>query len=254
VNNLQAVYQYYEAQTDDRLLTQAVMSSAQAHGAELMLNTKVSAIKLQDNHSTIICASAAQQNKTVTSTTIINAAGPWADKLLDQVQPKQKTLEIDLVQGAHIILPIHLGEVIFYLESPDDKRPVFVMPWYGDTMIGTTESLFSKDPGDTTPLDEEVEYLLRTFSHHFPAYSKQQLVIKHQFSGLRVLPGGSDNANQRSRETIYLRDRKTKPRLLSIFGGKLTAYRATSEQVMDYLQESLPEPQLHTETKYLKLK
>ncbi|MBL4700978.1 MAG: FAD-dependent oxidoreductase [Phycisphaeraceae bacterium] len=254
VNNLQAVYQYYEAQTDDRLLTQAVMSSAQAYGAELMLNTKVSAIQLQDNYSTITCRTAGQQDKIITSTTIINAAGPWVAKVLDQVQPKQKTLDIDLVQGAHIVLPLRLGEVIFYLESPDDKRPVFVMPWYGDTMIGTTESLFTKDPGDTTPLDKEVEYLQRAFSHHFPTYNKQQSVIKHQFSGLRVLPSGSDAANQRSRETIYLRDRKTKPRLLSIFGGKLTSYRATSEQVMCYLQESLPEPQPHTETKYLKLK
>jgi glycerol-3-phosphate dehydrogenase len=252
--NLQAVYQYYEAQTDDRLLTQAVMSSAQAHGAELMLNTKVCAIELQDNNSAITCTMKDKQSKRITSATIINAAGPWAAKVLDLVQPKQKAVDIDLVQGTHIVLPLSLGEVIFYLESPDDQRPVFVMPWYGDTMIGTTESLFTEEPGNTTPLDGEVEYLLRAFSHHFPTYNKQQLVIKHMFSGLRVLPGGSDNANQRSRETIYLRDRKTNPRLLSIFGGKLTAYRATSEQVMDYLQESLPEPQSYTETKYLKLK
>jgi glycerol-3-phosphate dehydrogenase len=128
------------------------------------------------------------------------------------------------------------------------------MPWYGDTLIGTTESLFTQEPDNTAPLDEEVEYLLRAFTHYFREFKQEKLQIKHQFSGLRVLPNSLEKANQRSRETIYLRDRKTTPRLLSIFGGKLTAYRATSEQAISYLQESLPKQQLHSDTKHLKLK
>lgn len=254
IDNLQAVFQYYEAQTDDRLLTHAVMNSAQEHGAELMLNTKVSSIYLLNNHSVITCETNTGENKNILSTTVINAAGPWASEVLDKVHPKQEKIAVDLVQGTHIVLPLKLGDIIFYLESPDDKRPLFVMPWYGDTLVGTTESLFTREPSSTTPLKEEIEYLLRAFSHHFPSFKQEQLKIKHQFSGLRVLPSGTISSNQRSRETIYLRDRKTKPRLLSIFGGKLTAYRATSEQVIICLQESLPKQQLYTETKYLKLK
>ena len=69
-----------------------------------------------------------------------------------------------------------------------------------------------------------------------------------------MLPSGTDNASQRPRETIYLRDRKSKPRLLSIFGGKLTAYRATSEQAISYIQESLTKANPHIETKHLTLK
>jgi glycerol-3-phosphate dehydrogenase len=252
--NLRAVYQYYEAQTDDRLLTQSVMRSAQAYGAGLMLNTKVTSIELIEDHCNISCEFNSEAIKPITSKTVINAAGPWAKKVLDNVNPKQKTISVDLVQGTHIVLPVHLGDVIFYLESPDDKRPLFVMPWYGDTMIGTTESLFSQDPENTTPLDEEVEYLLKAFSFHFPSFNKDQLTVKDKFSGLRVLPSGTDNASQRSRETIYLRDRKSKPRLLSIFGGKLTAYRATSEQAISYIQESLTKANPHIETKHLTLK
>jgi glycerol-3-phosphate dehydrogenase len=252
-DNLQAVFQYYEAQTDDCLLTHAVMNSAQEHGAELMLNTNVSSINLLNNHNLITCETNTGTTKKISSTTVINAAGPWAARVLDKVQPKQEKIAVDLVQGTHIVLPLQLGDIIFYLESPDDKRPLFVMPWYGNTLVGTTESLFTQEPSSTTPLKEEVEYLLRAFSHHFPAFKQEQLKIKHQFSGLRVLPSGANNSNQRSRETIYLRDRKIKPRLLSIFGGKLTTYRATSEKVIIYLQESLPKQQPYTETKYLKL-
>ena len=102
-------------------------------------------------------------------------------------------------------------------------------------------------------LDEEVEYLLSAFSHYFPGFKKEQLLIKHKFSGLRVLPGGVKNANQRSRDIIYLQDQKTQPRMISIFGGKLTAYRATAEEVMSRLENSLPKEKLYNNTKELKL-
>ncbi len=259
--NLCAVYQYYEAQTDDSLLTQAVMLSAKEYGAELILNAKVNRIKLESNSCQVSYVNTLNPNnkpsdiieKTLTSKVVINAAGPWASELLDKVQPKQKNVNVDLVQGAHIVLPIQLGEVIFYIESPDDKRPIFVMPWYGKTLIGTTESLFDDDPSKTYPLEKEVEYLLDAFYFYFPEQKNKHLLISNKFAGLRVLPRSQKNANQRSRETIYLRDRKNKPRLLSIFGGKLTAYRATAEHVVGYIESSLSSSDSHIDTKNLKL-
>ena len=251
--NLQAVYQYHEAQTDDRLLTLAVMRSAQEYGAKLCLNATVDNIKLEDGHCVLSYTNAKNERKHLSSIVVINATGPWAAKVLNNVQPVQDSIAVDLVQGTHIILPLQLGEVIFYIESPDDKRPIFVMPWYGDTMIGTTESLFDRDPSETAPLQQELEYLLKAFFYHFPKYKNTKLEIKNKFSGLRVLPKSERNASQRSRETIYLRDRKTKPRLLSIFGGKLTAYRKTAEHVMSYIQKSLPPGKSHTDTKEIKL-
>ncbi len=179
VNNLYAVFQYYEAQTDDTLLTHAVMNSAQEYDAELLLSTKVNAIELQDDHGVLTCASKAETDKKITTKTIVNAAGPWASSVLEKVQPRQKTIAV---------------------------------------------SLYTQEAGNSIPLDGEVEYLLRAFSHYFQEFKQEQIHIKYQFSGLRVLPASEENTNQRSRETIYLRDRKTKPRLLSIFGGKLIAY------------------------------
>ncbi|MGH1536950.1 MAG: glycerol-3-phosphate dehydrogenase/oxidase [Gammaproteobacteria bacterium] len=253
--NLRAVYQYFEAQTDDSLLTQAIMQSAQEYGAELILNAKVTNIKLIDNAGEIIYAknSDCQIEKKLVSKVIINAAGPWAAKVVESVQPKQKNVQVDLVQGAHIVLPIQLGEAIFYIESPVDKRPIFVMPWYGETMIGTTESLFDDDPAKTHPHEKEVEYLLEAFYFYFSKQKDKDLSISKQFSGLRVLPRSQKNANQRSRETIYLCDRKNKPRLLSIFGGKLTSYRATAEHVINYIESSLPATNTRVDTRKLKL-
>lgn len=252
LQNLRAVYQYYEAQTDDSLLTKAVMNSAQQHGAVLILNAKVTNINLENDQTKLSYINDSEQH-VLTSKAVVNAAGPWAASVVDCVQPKQKNVQVDLVQGAHIVLPIQLGEVIFYIESPKDKRPIFVMPWYGETMIGTTESIFDDDPSKTYPLEKEVEYLLDAFYAYFPEHKNKDLVVSKQFAGLRVLPRSQKNANQRSRETIYLRDRKNKPRLLSIFGGKLTAYRATAEHVLSYIESSLPKNKAELDTKDLKL-
>jgi len=252
--NLKAVYQYYEAQTDDSLLTKAVMDSACEHGAELILNAKVTSINLDGDESKLSYVNDAGQERIISSKVIVNAAGPWAAKVVDSVQPIQKNVQVDLVQGAHIVLPIDMGEVIFYIESPIDQRPIFVMPWYGETMIGTTESIFEDDPSKTYPLEKEVEYLLDGFYTYFPEYKNSNLQVSNKFSGLRVLPRSQKNANQRSRETIYLRDRKNKPRILSIFGGKLTAYRATAEHVMARIESSLPDVTSYPDTKAIKLK
>ncbi len=251
VEGLQAVFQYYEAQTDDRLLTQAVMDSAQEYGAELILNAKVNKIELLKDHCVINYTENKRNEVTITSSTTINAAGPWASNVLNMVYPQQKNVTVDLVQGAHIILPIQLSNSIFYIESPEDHRPIFVMPWYGNTMVGTTESIFEDDPSKTSPLDKEIQYLLKAFVQHFPSCKNVQ--IKESFAGLRVLPKNNDDANKRSRETIYLRDRNKKPRILSIFGGKLTAYRATADHVLNYIKESLPSTSSSLSTKELKL-
>jgi len=256
-HHLQAVYQYYEAQTDDKKLTKAVMNSAQEYGADLILNAKVHNVTLGENYNKIkylsISDSDTEKEKVINSRVVVNAAGPWADNILNCVHPKQENVQVDLVQGAHIVLPVKLGKEIFYLESPIDKRPIFVMPWYGKTMIGTTENIFNEEPSKTQPLDSEVEYLLTSFYEYFPEQKDKNLKICNAFSGLRVLPRNQKNANQRSRETIYLRDRITKPRLLSIFGGKLTAYRATAEQVISHIEPSLPKSKVKIDTKKIKL-
>ena len=252
-NGLRAVYQYYEAQTDDQLLTQAVMNSAIEYGAELNLDAKVVNIKLVDDSCEVTYQAQSGKQSILTSSTVVNAAGPWARQVLQYVAPQQKLIDVDLVQGAHIVLPIQLGEVIFYIESPQDGRPIFIMPWYGKTMIGTTETIYKNDPAEIRATDKEIEYLLHAFYSYFPNYKSQNIELREHFAGLRVLPKNNKDANQRSRETIYLRDRKHKPRLLSIFGGKLTAYRATSEQVIKYLHSSLPPSKSVLKTSEVKL-
>ena len=133
---------------------------------------------------------------------------------------------------------------------PQDKRAVFVMPWKGHTMLGTTEHAYKGDPGQVSVLQEETDYLLEGYRHYFP--SRDTEVIK-SWAGLRVLPSAAGAAFKRSRETQLPVDNKQRPRFLSIFGGKLTGYRATAVKVLKTLSPTLPDAKAVADTAELKL-
>jgi len=113
--DLKAVFCYYEAQTDDAKLTKAVMQSAESMGAVLELNAKVQSIELLEKGSLIQYQQETSTQK-LNAKCIVNAAGPWATRVIEQVVPQQKNIAVDLVQGTHIILPIEWKENIFYVE------------------------------------------------------------------------------------------------------------------------------------------
>jgi len=250
--NLQAVLRYYDAQTDDARLTTAVMTSARELGTELRLSATVTNIQLGSPNQIVF----QQQGHEFQyqAKLIINAAGPWVNKVLDCVQPPPPRQPIEWIQGSHIEIEGELRQGFYYLESPRDQRAVFAMPWQGHIMVGTTETPFQGAPESVQPLPEEQDYLLETLGHYFPAFSqlKQQDIIK-SFAGLRVLPVSKDNAFQRPRETILLRDQEKHPHIVSIYGGKLTAYRATAEKLMQQMAPYLPESHKKADTRFLKI-
>ena len=236
--DLVKVFQYFDGQTDDAALCSAVMQSAQDMGAQLLLSSKVRKIKLENNHCVINYDKAGQAHE-IKAKTVVNATGPWINQLLDLVSPQQIKQEIDLVQGSHIVLPINLSDGILYVESPIDQRPVFLMPWKSKTLVGTTESLFNTSPEQAQPTDQELQYLLDTFNHYVPGHNFTVADIQDRFSGLRVLMKESQVPNHRSRETVFLTDSASQPRLVSIYGGKLTSYRATARRALGYITPSL---------------
>ncbi len=237
-DSLRAVFRYLDAQTDDIELTQAVMRSAKQLGAELRCPTRFLEARREGDHYRVTFEDGDRGTEQCIARVVVNAAGPWITQVLDRCHPVTKTHAIDLVQGAHLILPQRMNRGVFYVESIDDHRPVFVMPWYENTLLGTTETKFDGDPSQVSALPEECDYLLRTYRHYFPDHVDEPI---SSFAGLRVLPRSTKSANARPRETILIRDSKRDPRLVTIAGGKLTAYRATAQDVLDVLRPSLPD-------------
>jgi glycerol-3-phosphate dehydrogenase len=182
--------------------------------------------------------------------TLVNAAGPWAGTVLERITPRPAAVPVDLVQGAHIIVGNKTRHGIYYLEAPQDGRAVFIMPWQEHTLVGTTETPFDGDPTTVNARPEEVAYLQETLWRYFPGHRGQLL---GSFAGLRVLPHASGAAFHRSRETILHPDNRERTRLVTIYGGKLTGYRATAVKVIRLLQKSLPERAPRADTSEISL-
>jgi glycerol-3-phosphate dehydrogenase len=251
---LQAVFWYQDGQTDDRALTTAVLHSAEELGARLYCPARFEAATLTDD-GVVVRYWAAQQEQQIHARVLVNAAGPWAEALARRVAPSIAIPALECVQGAHILLRASIERGIYYLESPRDGRAVFVMPWKGQMLVGTTESRFRGDPARVVASAAEIHYLLGVLKHYFPrwrAFSNDDLV--GSFAGLRVLPGGTGHAFHRSRETQLVLDRSERPRVLSIYGGKLTTWRAVSQRALRLIAASLPRPRRLARTDRLHLR
>lgn len=255
--DLRAVFQYQDAQTDDVELTRAVMNSAVELGATLMEKTRLLSAHWHSDHFSVLVENEGARIN-FRCATIVNAGGPWVNRINECIEPAPRTLGIDLIQGTHVVLEGQLSERFYYVESPRDGRAVFVMPWYENTLIGTTEARFSGNPDDIKALDSSVRYLLGVFRHYFPNFNGgANARIISRMAGARVLPEAKTSAFKRSRETIlYWQPDFTPngPALCSIYGGKLTAWRATAEKVMKTIQATLPQPTANIDTKTLPLR
>jgi glycerol-3-phosphate dehydrogenase len=248
--DLQQVFRSWDAQTDDRLLTRAVMASAQSLDARLMMPATFTGAELMDRGCAITYSHKGREHH-CKARALVNAAGPWVNQVLEKVWPRIKPRAIELVQGTHLVLDTPLKHGIYYLEAPRDGRAVFAMPWQDRLLLGTTETPYTGDPAAVTPLAQERDYLLETLAHYFPNHRDARVV--DEFAGLRVLPDDGGSAFKRPRDTVLHTDRKARPRILTIYGGKLTAYRATAEQVLRRLQASLPAHRTMVSTRRLRL-
>lgn len=239
IDQLKQVFQYYDAQTDDLALTRAVIDSAKALGCVVREHATFSAAR--KNHQGFEVSYEHQRSSTIVQTKVlVNASGPWVNDVLSRINTNKPAVPIELVQGTHIILNGQTPTGLYYVEAPSDRRAVFITPWKHSILVGTTETPFQGDPSSVQPQDEEVDYLLETYNFYFPKQQKRKSDVETAFAGLRVLPVDQTGFNQRSRETVLLQDTQQAPKLISVYGGKLTAYRLQAEKVLALIAQSLP--------------
>ena len=233
---LKHVFQYWDAQTDDQALTQAIMHSASMLGAKLRCPAEFIQAKIAGDICEIEFLEQGQVHQ-CTASTLVNATGPWINQVAQRISPRSPIYPVELVQGTHLILNGQLNKGSYYLESPQDQRVIFALPWKQHTLLGTTETVFKGEPEKVSPLMAEEVYLLNCFRHYFPNH---YITIRERFAGLRVLPVSGNTPFSRSRETHIQCDHPKYPRVVGIYGGKLTVCRATAQRVLHALRLSLP--------------
>ncbi|MEZ5498182.1 MAG: FAD-dependent oxidoreductase [Steroidobacteraceae bacterium] len=251
--HLKRVFWYHDAQTDDRALTAAVARSASGLGAEILCSAQFIRADLHQEGVNISYLHDGAEAECA-ARVLVNAAGPWAREVQARIAPAVPVPQVELVQGAHVLVDVADPGGYYYVESPRDGRAVFVMPWQGRLLVGTTELRYRASPDRVAPSVAEKHYLVKVLAHYFPRYRDLRVAdLGGSFAGLRVLPCGSGHAFHRSRETHFELDRPHSPRVLGIFGGKLTTYRATAASAMQRIATSLPRRRAIARTDRLRL-
>ncbi|SDJ67396.1 glycerol-3-phosphate dehydrogenase/oxidase [Microbulbifer yueqingensis] len=235
---LLAVYRYFDGQTDDAALTHDAINAALHGGARLVCPASLVGAEVHAGRVLVDYVADGQLN-TLHVRALVNCSGPWVATTNERCSPPAPLPPLELVAGTHIELPVMLGDCIFYLQA-EDGRAIFVMPWRGRTLVGTTERSYSGEPQDVAPTVEEERYLLNTVQHYFPRTRNLSLNdICDSWAGLRVLPGSNASPFSRPRETLIACDNERRPRVLAVAGGKLTSYRATARKVVRRLRPTL---------------
>src|SRR5437660_8193286 len=164
---------------------------------------------------------------------ILNCTGPWADRICQRSSIRTAQPMLGGVRGSHIVLPRFPGAptAALYTEA-GDGRPIFVLPWNEQILVGTTEVPDSGDPGRTSPSPEEIEYLLNSAISLFPKARLSANEIKYTFAGVRPLPNSPGDKPSAVSRRHFLHDHKDDgaARLISVIGGKLTTAAALGRE------------------------
>jgi len=241
VAHLERALAYTDAVADDAALTLAIAATGFAHGGLVLPRAEaLEPIRNLDGRidGVVLADSETGESHRVRAHVVVNATGVWVDSLRDRFGIAGRRVRPS--RGAHIVLAGKklLLEAAVAVPSPEDARPVFLIPHPEGVLVGTTDIYHEGSLDDPRPTKEEVSYLLSAVRAHFPAASIAEADIAGAFAGLRpILDTHAESPSEATREEELWEEEG----LLSVAGGKLTTWRPTAEDVVDRALSLLPE-------------
>jgi glycerol-3-phosphate dehydrogenase len=211
---------YEDAWTNDGRLTLANLRAAAERGAVVVNYAEVVGVSPLE-------VSADGRTFPVRARAVVNAAGPWVDRVRKLEDARAKP-SMRLSKGVHVVVDGG-ADWSAALTIPHDKvRVSFAVPWEGMLLLGTTDTAHDGEPESVSVTEDDVRQVLDEAAVAVGAVGEPRT----SFCGLRVLPGGGgDTANAR-RETVF----STGPSgMVSVAGGKLTTYRRIALDALDHL-------------------
>jgi glycerol-3-phosphate dehydrogenase len=228
---------YWDYRTDDARLVLETLLAATREGAVVVSYAGLAGLLKEGGR--VVGARVADRLGDATievrARVVVNATGPWVDTVTALDEPGPPLLR--LTKGAHVLVPAaRVGNrSALALNAVADRRVMFVIPWGAHALVGTTDTDHPGGP-DVPPTVEraDVDYLLDTVNHYFPAARLRPDDVVSGFAGLRPLiapPRGQKvRPSDVSREEEIL---VSASGLVSLAGGKLTTYRLIAAKVVD---------------------
>jgi glycerol-3-phosphate dehydrogenase len=245
-----SIFNYEDAQCEfpERLVAEWMLEAAEA-GAVVRNHCEVLAVDVTQGRArgVLLRDRITGKDERVDAGWIFNCTGPWADRICQRSAVRTSKPMLGGVRGSHIVLPRFSGapSAALYTEAADG-RPVFVLPWNEQVLVGTTEVADTGDPGRTAPSNEEIEYLLRTVSKLFPKAKISAHDIKYAFAGVRPLPNSPGNQASAVTRRHFLHDHTPEgaARLISVIGGKLTTAASLARECARKIGIAVSEPSM----------
>jgi glycerol-3-phosphate dehydrogenase len=231
-----SVFSYEDAQCEfpERLVAEWLVEAMEA-GAVTRNHTQVLAVDVRHRRVTgvLLRDQISGKEERVEGTWIINASGPWADRVCQRSQIQTAHPMVGGIRGSHIVVPRFAGapEAAVYTEAVD-KRPIFVIPWNEQMLVGTTEVADPGDPSRVQPAQDEIDYLMRSLLHMFPGIKLGAGDIRYAFAGVRPLPFAPKEKASSVTRRHYLHDHEEDgaQHMISVIGGKLTTAAELARQ------------------------
>ncbi len=242
---LEGGFRYGDAQTDDARLVLRVIQEAVAVGGTALNYACVEDLLIEEDLQGGRRVVGVRVNDKVSGMTVeansrvvINATGAWADRLRKQVGGASR---IRPLRGSHLLFPLWrlpVAQAVSFLH-PLDRRPVFIFPWEGVTLVGTTdmdcEVSLLDDPAISP---QETAYLMAAVEAQFPSLGINLDDVVSTYAGIRpVIGSGKANPSDEARDHVVWLENG----LLTVTGGKLTTFRLIGLDVLKAVRQQLPD-------------
>jgi glycerol-3-phosphate dehydrogenase len=234
-----AAYLFYDCQTDDVRLVLTVLGEAERYGAVCANSVEVTGLVERNGRAAgVFCRDALGGGEfEVTAANVVNATGVWADQIRpDELHDEAEVPRIRPSRGTHLtvsgeLLPVVSGAVV----PAGGGRSIFVLPWLGRTLIGTTDNDYEGSLEHVPPGDADVEYLLEATNEFF-ATDIGPGDLTGAYAGVRPLISTGDpkkSVDISRKAELY----ETSSGLVTITGGKLTTWRRMAKLAVDRIVE-----------------
>ncbi|AZD00007.1 glycerol-3-phosphate dehydrogenase/oxidase [Pseudomonas chlororaphis] len=223
---------FLDALTDDARLVMRVLAEARADGAQAFNGLRVQQVLRERGR---VCGVSVEdvesgQSLTLRCSVLAVASGAWAGRFA----PPGENRHLRPLRGSHLLLPgwrLPVAQAFSFLHD-SDRRPVFVFPWEGATVVGTTDLDHREDLDQSARISaEELAYLLAACEQQFPEARIGAADVLSTWSGVRPVVGSADAAGKPSSET---REHALwcEPGCVTLAGGKLTTFRTQAIEVL----------------------
>ncbi len=229
---------YYDGQFDDARMNVAIALTAAEQGATVANHAQVTALIHEEGR---LRGAEVRDRETgdvaeVRAAAVINATGPFSDAIRRMDDPSVAPM-LSASSGIHVVLDARFSppDTGLLIPETEDGRVLFLLPWLGHTLVGTTDAPAEIEPHPKAA-EEDVEYVLRHVRKYF-SVPVDRSDVKATWSGLRPLvsdPEAADTAGLSRDHVVH----RSESGLLTIAGGKWTTYRRMALDAVDQAVET----------------